>query len=132
MVKSHVSQKLDGTSDNDPMTPLMTISQDCREPAEKHACRGSWGWAGGTMAALRLSQHGVKVTLYEAHPQGGRSGSQQCAVCQRAHYRRGRGIHRLVYTAWLQLAERYGIAMINRMGDLEYGARTLEFETTAG
>ena len=128
MVKSHVFQKPDGTSDNDPITPLMTISQDCRNRLKNTRVAVVGAGLGGLMAALRLSQHGVKVTLYEAHPQvGGR-------VRSNARFANGRIIEEgaeligSFHTAWLQLAQRYGIAMINRMGDLEYERERLNLK----
>ncbi|SFU67357.1 flavin monoamine oxidase family protein [Nitrosospira multiformis] len=111
---------LDGTMDNDPLTPLTTLSQECKNSLKNMQVAVVGAGLGGLMAGLRLSQHGVKVTVYEAHPQvGGR-------VRSNARFAEGRIIEEgaeligSFHTVWLQLARKYGIAMINRMGDLEY------------
>ena len=128
MVTSAASQKPDGTMDNDPITPLTSISQDCRNRLKNTRVAVIGGGLGGLMAALRLSQHGVKVTLYEPYRQvGGR-------VRSNAWFANGRIIEEgaeligSFHTAWLKLAQRYGIAMINRMGDLEYERERLNLK----
>jgi monoamine oxidase len=110
----------DGTMDNDPISLLTNISPDCKNRLKKMKVAVVGAGLGGLMAALRLSQHGVKVTVYEAHPQvGGR-------VLSNTKFAKGRIIEEgaeligSFHTAWLKLARKYGIAMINRMGDLEY------------
>lgn len=128
MVKSPAFQKPDGTMDNDPITPLMTLPQNCRNGLKNLRVAIVGAGLGGLMAALRLSQHGARVTVYEAHPQlGGR-------VRSNARFASGRIIEEgaeligSFHTAWLKLARKYGVAVINRMGDLEYERERLNLK----
>src|SRR4051794_39631938 len=60
----------DGLEDDDPITPF---PKKCKKNLKDLNVGVVGGGLAGLMAALRLSQQGVKVKLYEAHPQvGGR------------------------------------------------------------
>src|SRR3954469_2337034 len=60
----------DGLEDDDPITPF---PNKCKKKLKDLNVGVVGGGLAGLMAALRLSQQGVKVKLYEAHPQvGGR------------------------------------------------------------
>ena len=88
---------------------------ECRENLKKlHVAVVGGGFA-GLMAARRLVQQGVKVTLYEARKEvGGR-------VLSNPNFSEGRiteeGAELIgsFHTKWLELAREFGLAMINRM-----------------
>ncbi|SOD42736.1 flavin monoamine oxidase family protein [Nitrosovibrio sp. Nv4] len=106
--------------DNDPITPLTTLSQDCKNGLKNMRVAVVGAGLGGLMAALRLSQHGVEVKVYEAHPQiGGRVCSNR-KIVPGCIIEEGAELIGSFHTAWLKLARKYGIAVINRMGDREY------------
>jgi monoamine oxidase len=113
--------------DNDPITPL-ALSQNCKNQLKGMKVAVVGAGLGGLMAAVRLSQHGVKVTVYEAHPQvGGRVRSNHKFANGRI-IEEGAELIGSFHTAWLKLAQKYGIVMINRMGDLEYERERLNLK----
>ena len=113
--------------DNDPITPLV-LPQNCRDQLKGMKVAVVGAGLGGLMAALRLSQHGVKVTMYETHPQvGGRVRSNHQFANGRI-IEEGAELIGSFHIAWLKLAQKYGIAVINRMGDLEYERERLNLK----
>jgi monoamine oxidase len=89
---------------------------ECREKLKKvdHVAVVGGGFA-GLMAARRLVQQGIKVTLYEARKEvGGR-------VLSNPNFSNGRiteeGAELIgsFHTKWLELAREFGLAMISRM-----------------
>jgi monoamine oxidase len=88
---------------------------ECREKLKKvHVAVVGGGFA-GLMAARRLVQQGIKVTLYEARREvGGR-------VLSNPNFSEGRiteeGAELIgsFHTKWLELAREFGLAMISRM-----------------
>lgn len=105
--------------DNDPITPL-SLPQSCRNQLKGMKVAVVGAGLGGLMAALRLSQHGVKVTVYEAHREAGGRVRSNHKFADGRIIEEGAELIGSFHTAWLKLAQKYEIAMINRMGDLDY------------
>lgn len=108
--------------DDDPITPLPGLSQTCKSRLKAQRVAVVGGGFAGLAAGLRLSQHGVKVTVYEPHTEkqwGGRVRSNRNFADGRI-IETGAELVGSFHTAWLRLAQQYGIAMISRMGDIEY------------
>jgi monoamine oxidase len=100
---------------------------ECREKLKKldRVAVVGGGFA-GLMAARRLVQHGVKVTVFEARREvGGR-------VLSNPNFSKGRiteeGAELIgsFHTKWLELAREFGLAMISRMGPDDYEKECLD------
>ena len=87
-------------------------------------------WVGGgfagLMAARRLVQHGIKVTVYEARKEvGGRVLSTQNWSAGRIT-EEGAELIGSFHTQWLELAREFGLAMISRMDSELYERECLD------
>jgi monoamine oxidase len=88
------------------------------------------GGFAGLMAALRLIEHGVKVTVFEAHNDvGGRVRSNKTFVEGRIT-EFGAELIGSFHTKWLGLARKYGLAVINRMDPELYQRAGLDVKLT--
>jgi monoamine oxidase len=108
--------------DDDPITPLPGLSQACKTQLKTQRVAVVGGGFAGLAAGLRLSRHGVKVTVYEPHTEkqwGGRVRSDRAFADGRI-IETGAELIGSFHTAWLRLAQQYGISMINRMSETEY------------
>jgi monoamine oxidase len=120
--------------DDDPITPLPGLSQACKSHLKAQRVAVVGGGFAGLAAGLRLSRHGVKVTVYEPHLEkqwGGRVRSNHTFANGRI-IETGAELIGSFHTAWLRLAQQYGIAMINRMGETEYERERLNLKLRLG
>ena len=98
----------------------MTLSQACIQTLKKTTVAVVGAGLGGLMAARRLGQHGIKVTVYEARPQvGGRVLSNHTFSSGRI-VEEGAELIGSFHTMWLRLAREYGIGVISRMDEALY------------
>jgi monoamine oxidase len=108
----------------------LSFPEACRKILRSTRVAVVGGGLGGLMAARRLGQQGVKVTLFEARRQvGGR-------VLSNTRFSNGRiteeGAELIgsFHTRWLALARHYGLAMISRMKGGLYHREGLDVKLT--
>ena len=88
------------------------------------------GGLAGLMAARRLVQHGIKVTVYEARKEvGGRVLSNPDFSAGRIT-EEGAELIGSFHTRWLELAQEFGLAMISRMDPELYERAGLDVQLT--
>src|SRR5947209_9826301 len=99
--------------DDDPITPLPGLSQTCKAKLRTQSVAVVGGRFAGLAAGLSLSRHGVNVTVYEPHTEkqwGGRVRSNRSFADGRI-IELGAELIGSFHTAWLRLAQQYGISM---------------------
>jgi monoamine oxidase len=114
--------------DDDPLTVLPGLSQACKNQLNAVRVAVVGGGLAGLAAGLRLSRHGVKVTVYEPHTEwGGRVRSTRTFANGRV-IELGAELIGAFHTAWLRLAQHYGLAMVNRMDQTDYERERLNLK----
>ena len=88
------------------------------------------GGLAGLMAARRLTEFGVKVTVFEAHPQVGGRVRSNPTFSQDRITEEGAELIGSFHTKWLGLAREYGLAMISRMDPDLYQREGLDVKLT--
>ena len=106
--------------------------QECRKRLKelKHGVAVVGGGFAGVMAAWELSQHGVKVTVYEAHNEVGGRVRSNPTWSEGRITEEGAELIGSFHTQWLGLARRYGLAMISRMDSDLYHRAGLDVKLT--
>src|SRR5882724_1594805 len=88
------------------------------------------GGFAGLMAARRLVQHGVKVTLYEARKEVGGRVLSNPTFSEGRITEEGAELIGSFHTYWLELAREYGLTMISRMDPNLYERELLDVRLT--
>lgn len=105
---------------------------ECRKKLKelKHGVAVVGGGFAGVMAGWELSQHGVNVTVYEAHSElGGRVRSNP-RFAEGRITEEGAELIGSFHTTWLGFARRYGLGVISRMESDLYRRAGLDVKLT--
>ena len=90
------------------------------------------GGFAGLMAARRLSQFGVEVTLFEAYKEVGGRVRSNTTFSEGRITEEGAELIGSFHTRWLELARGYGLAVVSRMDPDLYEREGLEVKLTLG
>lgn len=113
-----------------PSLQPVSLSHACQEKLKSTSVAVVGGGFAGLMAARRLRQQGIKVTVFEARSQvGGRVRSNYTFSNGRIT-EEGAELIGSFHTTWLALARKYGLAMINRMDKDLYEREGLDVKLT--
>jgi monoamine oxidase len=129
--RTHRPRPLSRADRPERMMDLRFQRPECREKLKgiRHVAVVGGGLA-GLMAARRLVQHGVKVTLFEARKEvGGRVLSNPDFAAGRIT-EEGAELIGSFHTKWLELAREFGLAMISRMDSDLYELECLDVKLT--
>lgn len=88
------------------------------------------GGFAGVMAAWELSQHGVKVTVYEAHNEVGGRVRSNSTWSEGRITEEGAELIGSFHTTWLGFARRYGLGVVSRMESDLYHRAGLDVKLT--
>ena len=105
----------------------------CREKLNKigHVAVVGGGFA-GLMAARRLVQHGIKVTVYEARKEVGGRVLSNPSFSEGRITEEGAELIGSFHTTWLELAREFGLAMVSRMDADLYEKECLDVQLSLG
>ena len=104
---------------------------ECREKLRKiNRVAVVGGGLAGLMAARRLSQFGIKVTVFEAHEEVGGRVRSNTTFSQGRITEEGAELIGSFHTKWLGLAREYGMAMVSRMDPDLYHREGLDVKLT--
>ncbi|MGH7496144.1 MAG: flavin monoamine oxidase family protein [bacterium] len=113
-----------------PSGQSLKFSSECQKQLKNTSVAVVGGGLAGLMAARRLGQYGVKVSVFEARPQvGGRVLSNHTFSNGRIT-EEGAELIGSFHTKWLALAQEYGLAVISRMGEELYMRADLNVKLT--
>ena len=106
--------------------------QECRTKLTelKYGVAVVGGGFAGVMAAWELSQHGVKVTVYEAHNEVGGRVRSNSTWSEGRITEEGAELIGSFHTTWLGLARRYGLGVVSRMESDLYQRAGLDVKLT--
>jgi monoamine oxidase len=93
----------------------LPLSPDCQKLLRNTRVAVVGGGLGGLMAARRLVEHGIKVTVYEARSQVGGRVLSNHKFSQGRITEEGAELIGSFHTKWLGLAREYGLAVVSRM-----------------
>src|ERR1051325_5478057 len=111
------------------MTAAWSRSTDCRERFKTGVAVVGGGLA-GLMAARRLGEHGLQVTLYEARDEVGGRVLSNTTFSKGRVTEEGAELIGSFHTTWLTLANYYGLSVVSRMDDDLYERAGLEMKLT--
>ena len=123
-----------------PLSPAERVQRDedlrfqrpeCRELLKKiNRVAVVGGGLAGLMAARRLSQFGIKVTVFEAHGEVGGRVRSNTTFSQGRITEEGAELIGSFHTRWLGLAREYGLAVVSRMEPDLYHREGLDVKLT--
>jgi monoamine oxidase len=108
----------------------LPFSQECQMQLKSTRVAVVGGGLAGLMAARRLGQHGIKVTVFEAHPQVGGRILSNTTFSNGRITEEGAELIGSFHTRWLALAQEYGLAVISRMDEILYQRAGLNVKLT--
>ena len=98
----------------------LLFSQACQKQLKSTKVAVVGGGLAGLMAARRLGQHGINVTVFEARPQVGGRVLSNTTFSNGRITEEGAELIGSFHTTWLALAREYGLAVISRMDESLY------------